>query len=83
MEGWNAELRANAIKRLEMGPEGKLPPLTAGPVVEQQIFHLFVDRQVVKERITTKLQRTFYEREYVRVVSGYSDICCACGPSLY
>jgi hypothetical protein len=74
LEGWKAELRANAIKRLEMGPEGKLPPLTPGQVVEQQIFHIFVDRPIVKERITTKLQRTFYEREYVRVTKLVNEV---------
>jgi len=69
LEGSKRELKANAHKRLELGAAGKLPPLTAGQVVEQKIFHILIDRPIVKERITTRLQRTFYEREYVRVVS--------------
>jgi len=74
LEGSKRELKANAHKRLELGAAGKLPPLTAGQVVEQKIFHILIDRPIVKERITTRLQRTFYEREYVRVTKLVNEV---------
>lgn len=74
LEGWKAELKANAHKRLEMGAGDKQPPLTVGQVVEQRLFYIYVDRPVAKERITTRLQRTFYEREYVRVTKLVNEV---------
>jgi hypothetical protein len=44
-----------------------------GQVLEQKIFHILVDRPLVKERITTRLQRTFYEREFLKVVCCHSS----------
>lgn len=77
LEGWKKELRVNAHERQDRaaGENSNSPPLTVNQVVEQKIFHIYVDRPVVKERITTKLQRTFYEREYVKVVR-----CCSHSP---
>jgi hypothetical protein len=86
LEGWKEELRVNAHKRLEREVGDSLPPLTSGQVVEQKLFYIYVDRPVVKERITNKLQRTFYEREYVKMVSHRNllnlKVCLTCTPAV-
>ena len=70
LEAWKAALRIGARNRLAKEAAGEEAPLTPGQVVGQKIFHIYVDRPLEKERITRKLHRHFYEREYVRVVSS-------------
>ena len=69
LETWKAALRMDARNRLAKEAAGEYAPLRPGQIVGQKIFHIYVDRPQERERITTKLHRHFYEREYVRVVS--------------
>ena len=70
LEAWKAAHRDNVHKRMEAEAAGTVPPTTPGQIVGQKIFHIYVNRPQEKERITMKLHRHFYEREYVRVVSS-------------